>query len=173
MSNTRTSSRGRTPSGRPNPVDIHVGERLRLRRMLLGLSQEALARLLGLTFQQIQKYESGANRIGASRLYDLAHALGVSVDYFYDEMTEQVRQASPRHMVRLDLEPEVPPILSVNSRETLDLIRTYYRINDPSVRRRVQELARSLGAQLERQAERLRLSQDVDAARQNRPDPGE
>jgi len=141
--------------------------------MLLGLSQEALARLLGLTFQQIQKYESGTNRVGASRLYDLARALEVSVDYFYDEMNEQVRQASPRHMAGMDSEPDVPAVLSVNSRETLDLIRTYYRINDPSVRRRVHELARSLGAQLARQAERLRISQEADAARQPQRDPGE
>lgn len=173
MSNTRISSRGRTPSGRPNPVDIHVGARLRQRRMMLGLSQEGLARRLGLTFQQIQKYESGANRVGASRLYDLARTLAVSVDYFYEEMNEQVRQASPRHMARLEAEPDVRPVPSVNSRETLDLIRTYYRINDPSVRRRVHEFARSLGAQLERQAERLRLSQDADPGRQTQPDPGE
>ncbi|SEH25257.1 helix-turn-helix domain-containing protein [Magnetospirillum fulvum] len=173
MSNTRSKSRGRTLSGRPNPVDIHVGERLRLRRMVLGLSQDALACLLGLTFQQIQKYESGANRVGASRLYDLARALDVSVDYFYDEMNEQVKQASPRHLAKLETEPELPPVLAVNSRETLDLIRVYYRINDPSVRRRVHDLARALGVQLERHAERGRLSPESDGSRQPHPDPGE
>lgn len=141
--------------------------------MVLGLSQETLASLLGVTFQQIQKYESGANRVGASRLYDLARALGVSVDYFYDEMNEQVKQASPRHLARLDAEPEVPPVLAVNSRETLDLIRVYYRIDDPSVRRRVHELARALAGQFDHPAERRRVSPESDGPRPPRPDPGE
>ena len=70
---------------RPNPIDAHVGSRVRLRRMLLGMSQEKLAEKLGLTFQQVQKYEKGINRIGASRLFDLSQVLGVSVQFFYDE----------------------------------------------------------------------------------------
>src|ERR1700712_4768686 len=72
-------------SRRPNPIDIHVGSRVRFRRMLLGMSQEKLGERLGLTFQQIQKYEKGINRIGASRLFDLAQVLGVSVQFFYEE----------------------------------------------------------------------------------------
>src|SRR5918992_4717448 len=70
---------------RANPIDLHVGSRVRLRRMLLGMSQEKLAERLGLTFQQIQKYEKGINRIGASRLFDLAQVLGVPVQFFYDD----------------------------------------------------------------------------------------
>lgn len=77
------SSRGRTPEGEPNPVDVYVGSRLRLRRTVLNLSQEKLAALAGLTFQQIQKYERGMNRIGASRLYDFAQILEVPVSYFF------------------------------------------------------------------------------------------
>src|SRR5512145_286688 len=73
-------------SRRPNPIDIHVGSRVRLRRMLLGMSQEKLGERLGLTFQQIQKYEKGVNRIGASRLFDLAQVLGVPVQFFYEEL---------------------------------------------------------------------------------------
>src|ERR1700754_4274279 len=72
-------------SRRPNPIDVHVGRRVRFRRMLLGMSQEKLGEKLGLTFQQIQKYEKGINRIGASRLFDLAQVLGVSVQFFYEE----------------------------------------------------------------------------------------
>src|SRR6516225_12248324 len=72
-------------SRRPNPIDVHVGSRVRFRRMLLGMSQEKLGERLGLTFQQIQKYEKGINRIGASRLFDLAHVLGVPVQFFYEE----------------------------------------------------------------------------------------
>src|SRR5262245_12637795 len=72
-------------SRRPNPIDVHVGSRVRFRRMLLGMSQEKLGEKLGLTFQQIQKYEKGINRIGASRLFDLAQVLGVPVQFFYEE----------------------------------------------------------------------------------------
>src|SRR6185295_1558053 len=72
-------------SRRPNPIDVHVGSRVRFRRMLLGMSQERLGEKLGLTFQQIQKYEKGINRIGASRLFDLAQVLGVPVQFFYEE----------------------------------------------------------------------------------------
>lgn len=141
---TRQSSRGRTPEGRPNPIDIHVGGRLRLRRTLLGLSQEDLGTALGLTFQQIQKYERGTNRIGASRLFDLARALGVSVDYFYDEMEPEVMAASPRYMTGAVEEPEPQRIDPMGKRETLDLVRIYYKIGDPNVRKRVYELARAL-----------------------------
>src|ERR671924_1475652 len=79
------SELGEKGSRRANPIDLHVGSRGRLRRMLLGMSQEKLAERLGLTFQQIQKYEKGINRIGASRLFDLAQVLGVSVQFFYEE----------------------------------------------------------------------------------------
>src|SRR6476646_1976486 len=77
-------------SRRPNPMDAHVGTRGRLRRMLLGMSQEKLGEHLGLTFQQVQKYEKGVNRIGASRLFDLARVLGVPVQFFYDEAPADV-----------------------------------------------------------------------------------
>ena len=142
---SRRASRGRTPSGRPNPIDVHVGGRVRLRRTLLGMSQEKLGEALGLTFQQVQKYERGANRIGASRLFDLARVLDVPVSYFYEDMDEDMAASSPRHMVRAT---EDPPEFSDNlmvQRETLELVRAYYRIRDPEVRRRVQELAKALG----------------------------
>ena len=83
--------------GGPNPVDIHVGARLRLRRTLLGMSQDKLGQALGLTFQQIQKYERGANRIGSSRLYQLGQILDVPVSYFFDDMTEDIAAPHRRH----------------------------------------------------------------------------
>ncbi|MDA8231609.1 MAG: helix-turn-helix transcriptional regulator [Magnetospirillum sp.] len=142
---SRRASRGRTPSGRPNPIDVHVGARVRLRRTLLGMSQEKLGEALGLTFQQVQKYERGANRIGASRLFDMSRVLDVPVSYFYEDMTEEVEAASPRNMVRAT---EDPPQFGENlmaQRETLELVRAYYRITDPQVRRHVHDLARALG----------------------------
>src|SRR5438046_1464424 len=85
---SKQSPRGRLSSGEPNPVDVHVGNRLRLRRTLLGISQEKLGEAIGLTFQQVQKYERGANRIGASRLWDLSLVLNCPVSYFYEDMSE-------------------------------------------------------------------------------------
>jgi transcriptional regulator with XRE-family HTH domain len=142
---SRRASRGRTPSGRPNPIDVHVGSRVRLRRTLLGMSQEKLGEALGLTFQQVQKYERGANRIGASRLYDLSRVLEVPVSYFYEDMDDEMMAASPRHMVRATEDPPEFEDTVMVQRETLELVRAYYRIRDPEVRKRVQELARVLG----------------------------
>src|SRR5436853_835780 len=79
----------RRKSDKPNPIDVRVGSRVRLRRTLLGMSQEKLGEAIGLTFQQVQKYERGANRVGASRLYDLSKVLDVPVSYFFEEMASQ------------------------------------------------------------------------------------
>ena len=87
-------SAGRT--GKPNAIDVHVGGRMRLRRTLLGLSQEKLGEAIGLTFQQVQKYERGTNRVGASRLFDLSRVLDVPVSYFFDDMSSKVAKQSPR-----------------------------------------------------------------------------
>lgn len=133
-------------SRRPNPVDIHVGSRVRLRRMLLGLSQEKLGEHLGLTFQQIQKYEKGVNRIGASRLFDLAQVLGVPVQFFYDEAPgfEAAAPAAPGFAER----PAESYVLEfLNSREGLELNKAFVRITDPAVRRSVIELVRSLAGE--------------------------
>lgn len=125
----------------PNPIDVHVGSRVRLRRMLVGMSQERLGDMLGLTFQQVQKYEKGANRIGASRLYQISQILGVSVQFFFDDMPvpegEQAEgfaegQGSPYVM---DF---------VSSAEGLQLNRAFTRINQPAVRKKLLELVKSL-----------------------------
>ncbi len=84
-------------SRKPNPVDIHVGGRVRFRRMLLGMSQEKLGERLGLTFQQVQKYEKGVNRIGASRLFDLSQVLQVPIQFFYEEAPGTLEQSSAEH----------------------------------------------------------------------------
>lgn len=142
----RRSGRGRTPSGKPNPIDVHVGGRVRLRRTLLGMSQEKLGEAIGLTFQQVQKYERGANRIGASRLFDLSRVLDVPVSFFFDDMSDDTSQQSPRMMVAGVAEEVATPFEAdpMTKRETLELVRAYYRITDPQVRKRVFELAKAL-----------------------------
>ena len=138
------SSRGRLPSGKPNPVDVHVGNRVRLRRTLLGLSQEKLAEAIGLTFQQVQKYERGANRIGASRLYDLSRVLDCPISFFFEDMGEDVAAASPRNLSSATPDVSDTEADPMTKRETLELVRAYYRISDPHVRRRIYELAKTL-----------------------------
>src|SRR6201998_3236858 len=85
--------RRRTKADKPNPIDVHVGGRVRLRRTLLGMSQEKLGEAIGLTFQQVQKYERGANRIGASRLFDLSRVLDVPVSFFFDDIKAETVEA--------------------------------------------------------------------------------
>jgi len=138
------SSRGRMPSGKPNPVDVHVGGRVRLRRTLLGMSQEKLGEAIGLTFQQVQKYERGANRIGASRLWDLSRVLECQISFFFEEMNESTASSSPRNLNVESPDIEPPENDPMAKRETLELVRAYYRIKDYHVRRRIYELAKSL-----------------------------
>ena len=146
----RPPNRGRMPSGQPNPVDVHVGARMRLRRTLMGMSQEKLGEAIGLTFQQVQKYERGANRVGASRLFDLSRVLDVPVSFFYDDMSDTVRDQSPLAVARggAGLAEEAVGFEQdpLARRETLELVRAYYSISDASVRKRVYELAKALAA---------------------------
>jgi transcriptional regulator with XRE-family HTH domain len=134
---------------RPSPIDVHVGSRVRLRRTLLGMSQEKLGEALGLTFQQVQKYERGVNRIGASRLFDLARVLDVPVSFFFDDMPDAMG-ANPAVGGRrsggygLSEAQEGFDDDTLHRRETLELVRAYYRITDPAVRKRVFDLIKSL-----------------------------
>ncbi len=133
-------------TGTPHPVDVHVGGRLRIRRTLLGLSQTALGEALGLTFQQVQKYERGANRMGSSRLYDLARVLDVPIKYFFDDMPTAVAASSPTlGGGRAKKPPSYEPD-PMAKRETLELVRAYYKISDPRVRNRLYEMVKALGA---------------------------
>ena len=147
--------RGRKPSGRtaslghPNPIDVHVGNRLRQRRTLLGMSQEKLGEAIGLTFQQVQKYERGMNRIGSSRLFDLARVLDVPVSYFFEEMTQEVADRSPARQAGLGEQAPMPYEQEPDpmaKRETLELVRAYYKITDQRVRKRLFELTKSMSA---------------------------
>ncbi|MBV8521788.1 MAG: helix-turn-helix transcriptional regulator [Acetobacteraceae bacterium] len=133
---------------RPNPVDVHLGSRIRIRRKLLGLSQERLAELLGLTFQQVQKYERGLNRGGASRLFDLTRVLYIPISFFFDDIPGNLTrtQGGSRPAVLVESEEcSRDDRLRLIRGETLDLVRAYYRIRDPSVRKRVFELIKSMG----------------------------
>ncbi len=144
---TRTNTRGRTPDGAPNPIDVHVGSRIRLRRTMLGMSQERLGDLLGLTFQQVQKYERGANRVGASRLFDMARILDVPVGFFYDDMDDTTAASGPASQTAgtAPLSTGSADIDPMTRRETLELVRAYYRITDTAIRKRVYDLAKTLG----------------------------
>ena len=130
---------------RANPIDVHVGSRVRLRRVLLGMSQEKLGAALGLTFQQIQKYERGANRIGSGRLYQLSKVLDVPLSYFYDELPGAASSALPLATTPFGGIPaDVVEAEAMSRRETMELVRAYYRIKDLSVRKRMFELAKAV-----------------------------
>ena len=147
----KKSLRGRV-DGAPNPIDIHVGNRVRMRRTLLGMSQEKLGEELGLTFQQVQKYERGMNRIGASRLWDISKVLNTPIEFFYEGINEDIEQLSPRHINRNEhIEGLEESIMSLdgdpmNRRETLELVRAYYRISDRNMAKKVFDLVKSLAA---------------------------
>jgi transcriptional regulator with XRE-family HTH domain len=143
--------RGRKVSGRParkrspNAIDIHVGSRIRLRRALLGMSQGKLGDAIGLTFQQVQKYERGANRVGSSRLFDMARVLDVPISYFFDEMSASTTARSPARLSGVaEQKPMAFELDPMAKRETLELVRAYYRITDARVRKRVFGLTKSL-----------------------------
>ena len=131
---------------RPNPIDVHVGSRVRLRRTLLGMSQEKLGEALGLTFQQVQKYERGANRIGSGRLYHLSKVLDVPVSFFFDDLPEsQGGSTVPSNLSGMSETPvETFEAEAMSRRETLELVRAYYRITDQAVRKRMFELVKAI-----------------------------
>jgi transcriptional regulator with XRE-family HTH domain len=114
----------------PHPIDLHVGSRMRLRRVMMGLSQQALGQMVGLTFQQIQKYEKGNNRVSASTLHQVAEALDVPISFFFDDMAEKL--AGPGADEQL------------GQRESLELLRHYYQIPDP-LRKSIYDLVRAMG----------------------------
>jgi transcriptional regulator with XRE-family HTH domain len=141
----RVGRPGRRKSDKPDPVDVQVGSRVRLRRNMLGLSQEKLGDSLGLTFQQVQKYERGANRIGASRLYELSRVLDVPVAFFFDDVDPVRAPAIPGGFAE-------PPAEAFDSdplrrRETIELVEAYYAVEDPAVRRRLFDLSKALAAE--------------------------
>ncbi len=133
-------------TGRPHPVDVHVGARVRMRRTLLGMTQTDLGDALGLTFQQVQKYERGTNRISASRLYDLSRVLDMSIEHFFEDMPPEVAARPPAKRRDKAIEPVSHDPDLMARQETLGFVRGYYKIRDPLCRKRVYELTKTLGA---------------------------
>lgn len=134
------------PKKQANPIDVQVGNRVRIRRMLIGMSQERLGDLLGLTFQQVQKYEKGVNRIGAGRLYEIARILNVPVDFFYEGVTAAGQSGANQ-------QEGSPPIMEfVSSGEGLQLSLAFMKIKDVKVRKRVLDLVKSLAAEEEQKS---------------------
>ncbi|GAK33863.1 hypothetical protein JCM17846_29600 [Iodidimonas nitroreducens] len=124
----------------PNPIDVHVGSRVRLRRTLLGMSQEKLAQALDLTFQQVQKYERGLNRIGSSNLYKISQVLGVSISFFFEDMSEDLseRLIPPSPNDSFDMR-------QIGKRETIQLVQGFYAIKDEDMRNQIFQLMKRLG----------------------------
>lgn len=130
------------PRKEPNPIDIHVGSRVRMRRMLVSMSQEKLGEQLGLTFQQVQKYEKGANRIGASRLFQISQILSVPVDFFFDGLQPEDVPGHPgfadsnRSHFELDI---------LSTSEGIQLNSAFFSIKDPNIRKKMLDLLKVLG----------------------------
>lgn len=128
----------------PNPIDIHVGSRVRLRRTMLGMSQEKLGESLGITFQQIQKYEKGANRVGASRLQEIAHVLNTPVSFFFEDAPSTGKTAGAGFS---ETESTNYVVDFLSSTEGLQLNRAFVKIKDPKVRRKIVEMVRALSGE--------------------------
>jgi transcriptional regulator with XRE-family HTH domain len=127
------------PKKQANPIDAQVGNRVRLRRMLIGMSQEKLGEALGLTFQQVQKYEKGVNRIGAGRLFHVSRILGVPITYFYEDVS------SDTYTPGFSEGAASPPVIEfLASSDGLQLSLAFMRIKEPKVRKRVLDLVKSL-----------------------------
>jgi transcriptional regulator with XRE-family HTH domain len=137
----RPGGRGRRKADTPHPVDIHVGSRVRLRRIELGISQEKLAVELGLTFQQVQKYERAANRISASRLYHMGKVLDVKVPFFYEGYSDA---GAPSGFAEPPAEAFQSDLLQ--RRDTIELVNAFYAIDNPTLRRQLLDLAKGLAA---------------------------
>ena len=132
-----------------NPVDQHVGQRLRNRRTILGITQQQLAQMLGITFQQVQKYKKGGNRMGCSRLYDVCQILDVDANYFFDDMTTEVKKRSPANTKGVEPQEVVPDLVPKSHlarRETIELVKAWYSLDDVIMRKRLIDLIRSVAS---------------------------
>jgi transcriptional regulator with XRE-family HTH domain len=136
----RREGRGRLKADTPHPVDIHVGSRVRLRRIELGINQKKLAAELGLTFQQVQKYEGGANRVSASRLSAMADILSVPISYFFGDLRPDDAEISPEDRQWREY---------LQRPETIEFIRLYYAIPDPKIRRQFLDMAKTVAESFE------------------------
>jgi transcriptional regulator with XRE-family HTH domain len=137
------------PRKQPNPIDVHVGSRLKHRRTSIGMTQEKLGEKLGVTFQQVQKYEKGTNRIGASRLQEISRILDVPVSYFFEDAREKAEEPSAADgMMRLGFAEDAPAVQfavpSAAPSEAHALARAFSQINDARIRRRIIDLVETL-----------------------------
>jgi transcriptional regulator with XRE-family HTH domain len=129
-------------TGVPDPVDVHVGARIRTRRLFIGMNQDTLARALGLTFQQVQKYEGGANRVSASRLAQIAKVLGVPIAYFFGDLDPAGTTASPQELETREL---------MQRPEAIELVRSYYAIGDQRIRHQFLDMVKAVAQSHPRQ----------------------
>lgn len=139
-SDQKTSNNKKT-RGTPSDVDKHVGKRLKIRRNLMGLSQDELAQEIGVTFQQVQKYEHGTNRISSGRLYEFADILNVPINFFFEGIPGS---ASELGMVSDNEQDAFQQKNMLEDKETIDLVRAYYAIKDENIRNRLLQFIRSL-----------------------------
>ncbi len=124
-----------------HPVDIHVGKKVRARRKMLGLSQDDLGKSIGVTFQQVQKYERGTNRVGSSRLYELSKVLSVPVGFFFDGFSAEQKNSEEYSFAEDEQAFERD---ASNNKETMSLVQSYYRIKDPAIRNKMLGLIKAL-----------------------------
>lgn len=134
--------------GTPNEIDVHVGQRLRVRRSLQGFSQEKLAEAIGLTFQQIQKYERGTNRVSAGRLFELSNILDVPVSYFFEQISEANGSSAPLRGLSDNKQDDFDSGDLMSRKETLDLVRVYYSVEDPEARKDIMKFLKSMTERL-------------------------
>ncbi|MEM7679414.1 MAG: helix-turn-helix transcriptional regulator [Pseudomonadota bacterium] len=135
------AANNRKKKGTPDPVDVHVGQRLRVRRSLLGISQEKLGNAIDLTFQQIQKYEQGMNRISAGRLYQFSKILNVPISYFFDNVVDDKKALTG---LSDNAQSGFVDDSLLNSKDSLELIRAYNKISDKDVKKNIVKLVESL-----------------------------
>ncbi len=135
---------GTRGSDTPHPVDVHVGQRVKLRRTLMGMTQGKLGEAIGLTFQQVQKYERGANRVSASKLWQLSEVLDVPTSWFFDEMPDSVKDAFPGYQGETAEDGIPEEHLTLHRRQTLELVRTFSKLQDPVIRKRVIDVVRAI-----------------------------
>ena len=132
-----------------NAIDVHFGQRVRMRRTLLGISQEQVGETLNITFQQVQKYERGSNPVSSSRLWDIEQILDVPVAFFFENMSNDTMDHPPRKMKTSDAaDVGDAPLDPMARRETLELVRAYYQITNAGVRKRITEMVKSVAASL-------------------------
>ena len=139
-----SANRGRLPDGSANPIDKHIGAQIKRRRLMLGLSQQELADQLGLTFQQVQKYEQGHNRVSASRLWDFAKILRVPVTFFFDDMDEQTASQSPCQLYSSSAPLSFDKGDPLYDQQNIAMLKSIAKIKNPNLKQALYTLVATL-----------------------------